>query len=408
MTETYKILAQTNAKDGTQARVVYTVPSNTQTSISSIAAINTGSTAQEVAFGIVKSADVAGSVEEGVLSAREYVTVSDGTTAAYSDDGITWTQTTMPSSRNWRAVTYGNGRYVAVAYDSSVAAYSDNGTTWTQTTLPSSQNWKSATYGDGKYVAISSQNAAAYSEDGINWTQTTMPSTGWKSATYGNGKYVAISGSVPAYSSDGITWTQTTFPASENWQSVTYGDGRYVAVAYNSDAAAYSDDGITWIATTISQGFWDAVVYGGGRYVTFSDASTNGAYSDDGINWTAFTTFGSVVPAGISSSHGDGRYVFVTNYYGFENDLSGYSDDGITWTETTLPSVQNWRSLTAKEELVTLNTLSNTQTIVPVKEIPAGTTEEFTGGITLSAGDQIRVYSEDEDISVHVYGVEIS
>ena len=44
-------------------------------------------------------------------------------TAAYSTDGITWTAATLPSSGSWSSVTYGNGRFVAVASNTDKAAY---------------------------------------------------------------------------------------------------------------------------------------------------------------------------------------------------------------------------------------------------------------------------------------------
>ena len=69
------------------------------------------------------------------------------TRAAYSTDGITWTQTNLPSSTGWTSVTYGNGKFVAVT-SGDTAAYSTNGITWTQTSLPTSANWTSVTYGE--------------------------------------------------------------------------------------------------------------------------------------------------------------------------------------------------------------------------------------------------------------------
>ena len=79
----------------------------------------------------------------------------------------------MPSSKYWKSVTYGNGKFVAVANNLAGAAYSEDGITWTSTTMPSSENWTSVTYGNGKFVAVErSSDQAAYSEDGINWKNT--------------------------------------------------------------------------------------------------------------------------------------------------------------------------------------------------------------------------------------------
>lgn len=136
--------------------------------------------------------------------------------ATYSEDGINWTQTTLPTKIYWCSVCYGNGKFVAIAEDSNIAVYSADGINWTQTTMPASKSWNSVCYGNGKFMAVAySCNIAAYSEDGINWTQTTMP-------------------------------------ANENWYSVCYGSGKFVAVDYNG-AAAFSTDGVTWLNTIITR-----------------------------------------------------------------------------------------------------------------------------------------------------------
>ena len=77
-----------------------------------------------------------------------------------------WTQTTLPTVGYWYSVTYGNGKFVAVAYDSNIAAYSNDGIAWTQTTMPTSTSWQSVTYGNGNFVAVVySSDIAAYIKD---------------------------------------------------------------------------------------------------------------------------------------------------------------------------------------------------------------------------------------------------
>ena len=133
----------------------------------------------------------------------------------------TFTASTMPSSRNWYGVTYGNGYFVAVAqsnsspYTTTAGAYSTNGTTWTASTMPSSSEWWGVTYGNGYFVAV------------------------------------ALSTTAAAYSTNGTTWTASTMPSSRNWWGVTYGNGYFVAVAQSTTAAAYSTNGTTWTASTM-------------------------------------------------------------------------------------------------------------------------------------------------------------
>jgi hypothetical protein len=220
-------------------------------------------------------------------SVKGFVT-STGDTVIYIERGSasipsSFTAATLPSSSNWHSVTYGNGKFVAVAYGSTTAAYSTDGINWTAATLPSSSNWESVTYGNGKFVAVAaSTTAAAYSTDGINWTAATLPSSSyWVSVTYGNGKFVAVAynSTAAAYSTDGINWTAATLPSSSYWYAVTYGNGTFVAIAYNSATAAYSTDGINWTAATLpSSTYWYAVTYGNGKFVAVVYGHTAAAY----------------------------------------------------------------------------------------------------------------------------------
>ena len=52
--------------------------------------------------------------------------------ATSTDNGVTWTQHSMPTG-NWWGIAYGNGAFVAVSYSNNKSARStDNGVTWTQ------------------------------------------------------------------------------------------------------------------------------------------------------------------------------------------------------------------------------------------------------------------------------------
>ena len=258
------------------------------------------------------------------------------------DEG--WKENTFPASKDWQSVTYGNDKFVAVAFNSSVGAYSADGITWTQMSMPTG-NWYDVTYGNGKFVAVaSSSSVGAYSTDGINWTEISMPASRlWYGITYGNDKFVAVAfnSSVGAYSTDGITWTEMSMPASMGWKSVTYGDGKYVAVVAGKAKGAYSSDGINWTEMSMpASRDWFSVTYGNGKFVAVSGRSDKGAYSTDGISWTEFT-----LPIAYKTWHvtyGNDKFVAVAEI----SDKGACSTDGINWTETTLPASRSWRGVT--------------------------------------------------------------
>ena len=73
------------------------------------------------------------------------------------DEG--WKGNTLPANTDWKSVTYGDGKYVAVAFNSDKGAYSTDGITWTEMSMPASRDWASVTYGDGKFVAVAQSSA---------------------------------------------------------------------------------------------------------------------------------------------------------------------------------------------------------------------------------------------------------
>lgn len=255
------------------------------------------------------------------------------------DEG--WKENTLPASRSWISATYGNGKYVAVAFDSSAGAYSTDGITWTEMIMPAQSYWRSVAYGNGKYVAVAgSSDKGAYSTDGTNWTETTLTANiSWYGVTYGDGKFVVVANAQQgAYSTDGITWVAMTMPTSRDWEGITYGNGKYVAVAYNSRYGAYSMDGISWTEFTLpASRNWRNVAYGDGKFVAVADNSDKGAYSTDGISWTEMS-----MPASgeWSVAYGNGKFVAVAGGNG------AYSTDGINWSSMSMPASRNWHSVT--------------------------------------------------------------
>ena len=233
--------------------------------------------------------------------------------------GADWWETTLPSSARWRSVTYGAGKFVAVADLNKTFVYSTDGITWTTTATIFSANWYGVTYGGGKFVAVAfNSNKVAYSADGITWAEVTLPvSAEWNGVTYGGGKFVAVAGgsNTAAYSTDGITWKAATLPVSTNWFGVTYGDGKFVAVSSNNknNKTAYSADGITWTEATLSYGFWTGITYGDGKFVAVANINPKIACSTNGITWKTAT-----LPAALQEvynwygvTYGAGKFVAV-------------------------------------------------------------------------------------------------
>ena len=242
-----------------------------------------------------------------------YVAVRSGSQiGATSEDGILWTTRTslMPSAANWDAMAAGLfddgstvgkvSKFVAVAGTSAntFGAYSDDGITWTATSMMTSATWVDVAFGAQKFVAISSDvTTVRISNDGEDWDQTgTLTTTGFTAIAYGKGKFVAIKSgsSVANYATSATvtgTWTAGALPSSSNWNSIAYGNNRFVAVSSTSGTvAAYSLDGITWTASTLpATASWTSVTYGQGVFLAVS-TTTAAATSPDGVTWTVRAT----------------------------------------------------------------------------------------------------------------------
>jgi hypothetical protein len=316
-------------------------------------------------------------------------TDEDGTTTTYTKGGgstkpgtdpgtdpgtndryewITVTDTKFGNYENVFAITYANGKFVAVGGYASMA-YSSDGVTWTAVEDNKfDSRWDhiyAITYGNNKFVVTGSDGMISYSTDVITWTAVDtgtlfkyVTSEGntrtsiIRTIAYGGGRFVAggEQGKM-ATSMDGVTWTAVTTDAFDydvtssegeishrkaTIYSIAYGNGKFVA-GCEDGIIATSSDGETWAA--ISTDVFDhvsifgtdmvasvyTIAYGGGKFVAGSNYCDT-VYSSDGITWTK------VAENGLEGS-------IYTIAYGNNKFIAGdaggriaISSDGVTWT----------------------------------------------------------------------------
>lgn len=301
-----------------------------------------------------------------------------------STDGISWSDKTFPAGytfSNARHLTYGEGKYFinnVYNFPDLFNATSTDGSSWTFTSTSLDIGYRDVVYGDGKFVASVYEFAVGFkiqrSTDGISWTTSTSLSSPIDHLTYGNGKFVGVGQSSSTVSTDGITWqVSTTTPIPDaSIQSIDFDTNsqRYVAVGVDSGGAwaGYSTDGLSWTTdTSIPSGSWTSV-------------SAADPYTDRPLTSKTLYTVPANTEASISS-------ISVIN----NGTVSGdYYLGVVKSADSSTPGI------------------SEVQTIIPTRTIDAGVTDEIVGGITLSAGDQIRIFTESPDITAHIYGAEIS
>ena len=248
-------------------------------------------------------------------------------------DVFSWVTAAAPFEM--ASVCYGNGKFVAV--NGSSASYSTDGVSWTETNLSESINLFAVCYGNGKFVAVGG-NSAAYSTDGVNWTEVDTPQySPLRSVCYGNDRFVAVGATRKTiYSLDGLTWIGEDSFSADNvtLHSVCYGDGKFVAVGdgviYGASASGsfsqtiritqHSTDGISWTKKEVLSSIkWKSVCYGSGL---FAAATSEGVFTSyDAENWMGWNT-----GAAKAICYGDGKFVAVT-----DAGRIVHSEDGSIW-----------------------------------------------------------------------------
>ena len=349
------------------------------------------------AFGIPSTGIYQG---QGLFVALAY----DGTPRLMtSPDGINWIVRTTASldSIVWIHLTYGNGYFVAGSQGTSLA-YSSDGITWTTVTVASSY-W-CVGYGNGIFIALGANTGSLVNRvyrstnNGVSWTAySVIADNSWISVTYGNGIFVAVAGSGTGNrimtSPDGITWTLRSTPADYSFITIAFGNGLFV-VSTNANQFMTSPDGINWTMKSVPYNYiWRFITYGLvngiGTFVTIVDGDNItpnvmvASFADSNnlnsvaIGQSAYANGGNSIAIGNSARvSGQQLSAFVprpttNDTYSWEGITSGIpsqgkyqgqnlfvsvsttasivsaqiSTDGINWISVTTPN-NSWKSVT--------------------------------------------------------------
>jgi hypothetical protein len=309
---------------------------------------------------------------EGTGRGGRFVSLTSAENARFSDDGLDWTEVTLPLS-DYKKLVHGNNRFLALSHNTNALAYSLNGISWDLTVLPSVANWNDGVYGDGKFVLVNGTDIVASSTNGTTWTTSSIPDdtdgapdsteSVWNGITYGKGKYVAISSSdgATATSADGVTWTRHDSALSFNPDYIAYGNNRFVAVAGSDGETAYSFDGITWYSSsTLTTLARDVFIIGEtDNYQVSQIKYKNGIFFVIGTN---------------------GGTALSTAYT---------SEDGVRWVQRSMPSSQIWSAITyGNSQWVVKASAASTNAIAIVN---VGAQAKVRAEIGVGIIDEIRI-----------------
>lgn len=239
----------------------------------------------------------------------KWVKVSSEGTVAFSSNGTTWTESTVPAGRYY-CVEYANSKWFIGGDDGAgtgVILTSSNGTTWSLVNTGAIPGlWRGISYAGSSggldyWLAVGDDgtNQILRSNDnGATWIPVAENGGFWQSvASDGEGNLVAVAtfGAYRFASSNdyGGSWTLIAGPQASYWNDVTWTGTSFVAVSYDgAKQIATSPDGATWTlrdSPALSPASFSAVAYGDGFLLAVSDGSSDFIVSDDdGATWELY------------------------------------------------------------------------------------------------------------------------
>lgn len=466
MADNYKILAQEKAASTEiqtsqpQAKAVYTVPAGTQTSISSVSVTNVSSSNATYKLGVVKSENVTSEntifdlelepayTEE--VPNTEYSAIFDGLFST-TKDFLNYDPTSDPygmssytlsarTTRNWSAV----GEFsviLGVRNGSQTYLLSQNsGQSYTSYTTPDSYAVSSIVWSNGLFILLTGSGNiyTSFTGRGTDWTlrsqrgsnptplrllKVKVINTDYVVATGGNA-YIT-------YSSNGTNWSTSYLGYSASGypfypSEVTWSNGYWYLLDGYYDGSLYRASTLTGARTLVPQikpYSWYTSDY---RVLGCTPDFTSLVVLKSGAVYVG--RGGNTIFSQISYPDSDNRYYYHMDttsesfyvYSGYNNYAAVSRDNGSTLEVLPFTKAIYKNTLYIEEadpiiiehpaviEQVPIQIISDKATIIPNRTIEPKAVDEIVGGIVLSEGDQIRVYSDSEDVLIHVYGVELS
>jgi len=271
-----------------------------------------------------------------------------------TDDGLVWTEPTIPEANAWTGITYGNGLYVAVANDGTNRIMtSTDARNWTVRSAPGAAvPWYDVAYGDNLFVAVAGANGAEdvmTSSDGVNWTRRSEPVTAdFRRIEFGGGRFVAAAESTAnlLVTADGVSNSSVTPSGTiAAYNNVSYVNDKFLIFDQSSGSSIRSftsTDGNSWTERTVPSGLWTSSAYGSGRVVAVGFGGSGGdtlMYSPNGIDGWVLANDPATFPSYRAVAHGGGLFVAV-NHNGSPEVI--ISTDGINWTGVAEPTTRSW------------------------------------------------------------------
>lgn len=222
----------------------------------------------------------------GVTYGRgRFVAVGRGTTPIpnsrliTSTNGIDWETVPRPTTNTLRAVTFGNGQYVAVGDLGSIITSLD-GFAWAVQNSGTEHRLRTVIYTGREFLAGGDSSTLLTSSDGISWFIVPFSSFDVRALATSGTAVVAVGalgteGRVQV-SADGLSWSNGSLALPAPLTAVVHYElGRFVAVGHNGliiENATWADPPVnTWTKTT--DGYWQEAFWSLGHVPSWKDRS---------------------------------------------------------------------------------------------------------------------------------------
>ena len=186
-----------------------------------------------------------------IWTGTSFIVVGQYGTIVRSDDGITWTvikQGVAGTHNSYIRAVKGNNKIIACGSGMLLSASTDDGITWTDSTLAEvSNSVQGLAYGNSLYVAVCNGGVIYASSDGAVWDQVTSVTTdNLEDIVYANNRFVVCTerGKV-FYSADGQSWTLSQTNTTAQFNAISYTNGFYYC-AGTLGVLFVSKDLVTW------------------------------------------------------------------------------------------------------------------------------------------------------------------
>ncbi len=216
-------------------------------------------------------------------------------TMAASEDGITWTEAKSDSkySRYFRGLVFGAGKFIALGGDpvtvgvaKPFVSTTKDGVDWSAfQDIPGKFILRRAAFGDGRFVGVGDRGRRAWSKDGLAW----MDVEGVKAkdtctdVAYGGGIFVGVGlHGLRTSTPDGTKWSEPVrSKEGEHLNSIHWAGDRFVAVG--AGVTFESSNGADWTQRA-NENAPPTVAYGNRCFVG-SDWRGRLMRSEDGLRW---------------------------------------------------------------------------------------------------------------------------